>query len=332
MAIEVLAPSAMVAGDGATVVSRTVPQPGHVGVGPWWFVDAFGFDGEVNPQGVRDSGPAAPPPAAPGEQVGAEEAADAARPAGAPHGHAGMQSMTWLFTGEMRHTDGLGTRADIGPGRVVMITAGDGIVHAEEPLGSVSPAGVALGLVLPPEQRHRAPSVEEFWPEPVRFGDHEVAIFVGELGWEDSPVEVFVPAAGAEVRFASHDPLELEVPQGWEFGVLALDAPVTVEGVEVPPGHLAVVGGQASLSVGADADAGRVVRALVLGGEIPEPFVPWWNFVGGDHDEIASWRASYEAARAGEPSAFALPPGVAPADLARAPELPPVRLLPKRRR
>ena len=65
MAIEVLAPLAMVAGDGATVVSRTVPQPGHVGVGPWWFVDAFGFDGEVNPQGVRDAAPPRRPPPPP---------------------------------------------------------------------------------------------------------------------------------------------------------------------------------------------------------------------------------------------------------------------------
>lgn len=302
MSVVVLAPRPMLAGDGATTVARTVPQRGHVGVGPWWFVDAFG-------------------PLAPRDWAGA-----------APHGHAGMQSMTWLFTGALRHTDGLGTSAEITPGRVLMLTSGDGVVHAETALGEEALSGVALGLVLPPDERHRGASVEEFWPEPVRFGDHEVAIFVGELGWEDSPVEVFTPAAGAEVRFASHDPLELDVPEGWEFGVLAIDEAITVEGVEVPPGHLAIVSGQRSLAASAAADAGRVVRALVLGGLVPEPFVPWWNLVGGDHEEIAAWRAGYEAVRAGAGGVFAPPPGVPASALVPAPALPPVRLLPKRPR
>lgn len=303
MSVVVVAPQDKKAGDGATVVARTVPQRGHLSVGPWWFVDAFG-------------------PLAPAEWAGAR-----------PHGHAGMQSMTWLFSGALRHTDGLGTSAEITPGRVLMLTAGDGIVHAEAALGEADLSGVALGLVLPPAQRHRGASVEEFSPEPVRVGDHEVAIFVGELGWEDSPVEVFVPAVGAEVRLASHDPLELEVPSGWEFGILALDEEITVEGVVVPPGHLAIVSGQGSLAVGAVADAGHVVRALVLGGAVPDPFVPWWNFVGADHDEILAWRTSYEAVRAGEGGAsFRPPPGVPASLLVPAPRLPSVRMLPKRRR
>lgn len=302
MSTAVLPPRATVAGDGSTAVARTVPQKGHLSVGPWWFVDAFG----------------------PG--TGSAPWAGAT-----PHGHAGMQSMTWLFDGALRHTDGLGTRADIVPGHVLMLTAGDGVVHAEESIGDAPPAGVALGLVLPAAERHRAASVEEFAPEPVRFGDHEVAIFVGELGWEDSPVEVFCPAAGTEVRFASHDPLQLAIPHGWEFGILALDEPLTVEGVAVPPGHLAVVAGQDSLSVSVGADAGHVVRALVLGGEVPEPFVPWWNFVAGDHDEVVAWRAAYEEARAGGSTSFAPPPGVDPGSLVAAPPLPSVRLLPKHR-
>lgn len=311
MSVTLLSPEVALAGDGGTSVARTIPQRGHLSVGPWWFVDAFG--------GVAGS------PSAAGDHPTA-----GAR----PHGHAGMQSMTWLFRGALRHTDGLGTDAVVRAGQVLMFTAGDGAVHAEAPVGADPAAGVALGLVLPPQERHRAASVEEFWPEPVRFGDHEVAIFVGELGWEDSPVEVFSPAVGAEVRFASHDPLELPVPEDWEFGVLALEDPVWVDGVEVPPGHLAVVSGQASFAVTAQADAGTVVPALVLGGQLPEPFVPWWNFLGADHDEIASWVRDYDAARGvgdGNPARFPLPAGVAPGDLAPVPPLPPVRLLPQPR-
>ena len=329
MSVVLLAPTTTLAGDGSTTVSRTLPQRGHLGVGPWWFVDAFGGtqdDGDSDGGGSDGGGSGG------GRFDGSGSAGRP--PVGAPHGHAGMQSMTWLFSGALRHTDGLGADAVVRAGQVLMFTAGDGAVHTETPVGEEPARGVALGLVLPPHERHRAASVEEFWPEPVRFGDHEVAIFVGELGWEDSPVEVFSPAAGAEVRFASHDPWTVPIPERWEFGVLALDDPVWVDGIQVPPGHLALVSGQPSFDVSAQADAGTVVPALVLGGEIPEPFVPWWNFVGADHDEIASWCRDYEAARGlgdGNAARFPLPPGVTPADLIPATPLPEVRLLPKHR-
>ncbi|QIK72100.1 hypothetical protein G7070_07230 [Propioniciclava coleopterorum] len=117
----VLPPRATVAGDGSTAVARTVPQKGHLSVGPWWFVDAFG----------------------PG--TGSAPWAGAT-----PHGHAGMQSMTWLFDGALRHTDGLGTRADIVPGHVLMLTAGDGVVHAEESIGDAPPAGWRWGWCCRP--------------------------------------------------------------------------------------------------------------------------------------------------------------------------------------
>ncbi|WP_454226096.1 hypothetical protein [Propioniciclava flava] len=42
MSVVLLAPTTTLAGDGSTTVSRTLPQRGRLGVGPWWFVDAFG--------------------------------------------------------------------------------------------------------------------------------------------------------------------------------------------------------------------------------------------------------------------------------------------------
>ncbi|MFP5415618.1 MAG: pirin family protein [Actinomycetes bacterium] len=286
---------------GGTSVLRAVPQPRTRAVGPWCAIDVL----EPGATGL---------------------------PA---HGLAGHQALTWLYSGHLRHTDGLGTDEVVGPGEVLMVTAGRGVVHAEEAVGGDPVHGVALRLVLPAASRDSAPEVESFWPEPVRMGDHEVAIFVGELGWEDSPVTTHTPAVGAEVRFASDEPLVIDAREGWEYAVLPDAEAVTVGGAVVEPGQVAIVTpGSSTLSIGAHASAGRVARALVLGGAvIEEPLLHWWDFVGGDHDEIAALRRDYQAALGlgeGDASRFAVPPGTDASALTPAPELPPGRLVARR--
>ena len=48
-----------------------------------------------------------------------------------PHPHIGLATVTYLFDGEMRHLDSLGTEQAIRPGDVNWMTAGKGIVHSE---------------------------------------------------------------------------------------------------------------------------------------------------------------------------------------------------------
>ena len=48
-----------------------------------------------------------------------------------PHPHIGLATVTYLFDGEMRHLDSLGTEQAIRPGDVNWMTAGRGIVHSE---------------------------------------------------------------------------------------------------------------------------------------------------------------------------------------------------------
>ena len=48
-----------------------------------------------------------------------------------PHPHIGLATVTYLFDGEIMHSDSLGTAAAIKPGEVNWMTAGRGIVHSE---------------------------------------------------------------------------------------------------------------------------------------------------------------------------------------------------------
>ncbi|SCU78686.1 hypothetical protein CNECB9_3810002 [Cupriavidus necator] len=48
-----------------------------------------------------------------------------------PHPHIGLQTFTWMIEGEVLHRDSLGYEQLVRPGQVNLMTAGNGIAHAE---------------------------------------------------------------------------------------------------------------------------------------------------------------------------------------------------------
>ncbi len=95
----------------------------------------------------------------------------------------------------------------------------------------------------------------------------------------------------------------------------------------VVPGPLLHLGtGRAAISVRSDVPA----RLLLLGGApFEHDVVMWWNFVGRTHAEVAQARADWESTRSAE--RFGVVDGHG-GDRIPAPELPNVRLRPRRRR
>lgn len=119
-----------------------------------------------------------------------------------PHPHVGLQTVSWLFAGEIEHRDSTGSRALVRPGQVNLMTAGAGIAHSET---STAPAtalhGVQLWIALPGARRAVAPFFEHHAPEPIAVGPAVVWVFVGELAGTRSAITTFVPLLGAQWRY-----------------------------------------------------------------------------------------------------------------------------------
>jgi hypothetical protein len=103
-----------------------------------------------------------------------------------------------------------------------------------------------------------------------------------------------------------------------------------VDGEPVPDGHLRVLPPGVDGIELATAGAGTVV--LLGGTPFTDDLVMWWNFIGRSHEEVAAARADWEAVASG--AAAARYGTVDGHDGARipAPELPGVRLTPRRAR
>ena len=256
-------------GPRAMPVRRTLPQRQRSLIGAWCFADHYG------PDDVAATG---------GMVV-------------APHPHTGLQTVSWLFAGEIEHRDSLGTRALVRPGELNLMTSGHGIAHSEVSTDATTVLhGVQLWVALPDSDRHSAPAFGHYAGLPAADLDGATArVFLGKLAGLESPVPTYTPLLGAEIVLAAHARVSLPVEPAHEHGVLVDAGPVSLSGTRLerselgylPPGS--VTAELANLT-------GDPARVLLLGGApFTEDIVMWWNFVGRSHEEIVAFRETWEA-------------------------------------
>ncbi|WP_069814574.1 pirin family protein [Streptomyces sp. TP-A0874] len=256
-------------GPRAMRVRRTLPQRARTMIGAWCFADHYGPD-DVAATGGMDV---------------------------APHPHIGLQTVSWLFTGEIEHRDSLGSHAFVRPGELNLMTGGRGISHSEVSTPDTTVLhGVQLWVVLPAEHRDTAPDFRHHVPGRVALDGGEVRVFLGSLAGETSPVRTFTPLLGAEVAVAPGGTVVLDVDPGFEHGVLVDSGDVRVDGTPVRPaelGYLAPGRGALTLANGASEPA----RLVLLGGPpFEEEIIMWWNFIGRTHEEIVRAREDWQSA------------------------------------
>jgi redox-sensitive bicupin YhaK (pirin superfamily) len=302
--IEILEPREVpLGGPRALPVRRTLPQRARSLVGAWCFVDSYG--------------------PVPGDRAGTMDVP--------PHPHTGLQTVSWLYAGEIEHRDSAGSHALIEPGQVNLMTAGAGIQHSEVSTTAARELhGVQLWIALPDRARHVAPFFESFTPDPITVGDATLRVFVGSLAGASSPVSAFTGLVGAQIDLPAGASVDLAVDSSFEHGLVVDAGTPSLQGVEIPTTNVGVVPvGATTLRIEAGETA---LRALLIGGEpLGEAIVMWWNFVGRSHDEIAAFREQWQreviegqdaAGRFGAVSGY---PGAA----LPAPDLPNVRLRPR---
>ncbi|MFJ9315298.1 pirin family protein [Pimelobacter simplex] len=287
-------------GPRAMQVRRTLPQRQRSLIGAWCFLDHYG------PDLVSDSG---------GMSV-------------APHPHTGLQTVSWLFTGEIEHRDSAGNVAMVRPGEVNLMTAGHGISHSEVSTPRTTVLhGAQLWVALPATDRDTAPGFEHYAPDEVTGDGWRARVFLGSLLGDSSPVRTFTPLLGAELVLDPGTTLRVPVDASYEHGVLVDLGGVSVAGVDVAAAELAYVPtGADEIVLVAGAEGARL---LVLGGPpFGEAIVMWWNFVGRTHDEVVAYREAWQTQITDPASGEVLPDGrqVAPGRFGVVPDqpLPPI--------
>ncbi len=299
--IEILEPRDVpLGGPRAMRVRRTLPQRKRSLIGAWCFADHYG------PEDVRTR---------PGMDV-------------PPHPHTGLQTVSWLFAGEIEHRDSGGVHAMVHPGELNLMTAGAGICHSEVSTPATTILhGVQLWVALPDSARDADRGFDHFAPQPVTHpGGATLTVFLGSLAGRASPVHTHTPLLGAQIDLPVGASAELDVDASFEHGLIVDRGLVEMSGAAVRADDLAYQGPGAHSLMLTNTGA-EPVRAVLLGGEpFTAELLMWWNFVGRTHEDIVEYREQWQArsARFGTVAGYQGAPQWLPA-----PPLPTTRLRPR---
>ena len=256
---------------GDITVTRLLPGPTRRTIGAWCFVDHMDRV-EVDVDGGIDVG---------------------------PHPHIGLQTVTWLIDGEVRHRDSLGYDQVIRPGQLNLMTSAGGISHAEERTGTYAGPleGVQLWVALPEHTRHGEPQFHHHADLPtVALPGATATVLMGTFHGHTSPARHDTPLVGADLQLHGSGAASLTTEPEFEYGLVVVHGQVTVDGVTIDPEHMAYLGGgRDQLAIETDAPA----RVVVIGGEpFAEKILMWNNYVARDPAEIdqadADWLAANE--------------------------------------
>jgi redox-sensitive bicupin YhaK (pirin superfamily) len=255
-------------GPRAMTVHRTLPQRQRSLIGAWCFADHYG------PADVSETGGMDVP----------------------PHPHTGLQTVSWLFAGEIEHRDSGGVHEMVRPGELNLMTAGSGVAHSEVSTPQTTTLhGVQLWVALPDSARDQPRDFAHHVPPVVALSGGSAQVFLGSLAGSTSPVATATPLLGAEVLVSPGEEVILAVDPAFEHGVLVDAGPVLLDGVELARAELGYVDTGRRQIVLANPGA-EPARIVLLGGEpFEEPLVMWWNFVGRTHEEIVGFREQWQA-------------------------------------
>ena len=222
-----------------------------------------------------------------------------------PHPHIGLSTVTYLFEGEMRHQDSVGSDQAIRPGEVNWMTAGRGITHSERFDGAIRDHGgrmhgIQAWVALPN-------ALEETDPAFAHHGPADLPTYEAGGLWARL---IAGKAFGAEAQVKTHSPMfyaHWELQPGTVSGLPAEypeRAAYVAKGVVEVEGHTYHAGQMLVFAPGETIAfrASEPATIMLLGGEpVGERFL-FWNFVSSSKDRLEQAKADWQAGR------FALPP------------------------
>jgi redox-sensitive bicupin YhaK (pirin superfamily) len=206
------------------------------------------------------------------------------------HPHRGIETVTYLLAGAVRHRDTLGNAGEIGPGDLQWMTAGRGILHEEMP--QVRPEGVAgfqLWVNLPANQKMVAPRYQNISANEVAEircdGGATIRVIAGTVDGVTGPIsgiaaeptylDVSLPSGGSFVHV---------IPRGHSAFVYVFEGVALFGDNLVAAPKLAVLDDGDSVEVRAETKPARFL--LVSGKPLNEPIARHGPFVMNTREEI----------------------------------------------
>lgn len=217
-----------------------------------------------------------------------------------PHPHRGFETITYMLAGHLEHRDSVGAHAVLDPGDVQWMTAGGGIVHAEEPPAAFRRSGglvhgFQIWLDLPRPLKRTAPGFQMLRGADMPVVEPRPGVSVrligGSLGQTASPVTTHSPV------FLFH--ATLAPGAAWDIPVADGHACFAYGFSGAADGQLRLFEHDGTLAR-LEGDPRAETDWLVLGGQrLEQPIAAYGPFVMSTREELVEAFEDYQAGRMG---------------------------------
>jgi redox-sensitive bicupin YhaK (pirin superfamily) len=218
-----------------------------------------------------------------------------------PHPHIGLATVTYLFDGQIRHRDSLGTEMVIAPGDVNLMTAGRGIVHSErtpeELRGNpMAMSGLQTWLALPKASEEVAPLFENTPRDRLpQFDDGGVSgrLVIGSFSGLSSPVRTASDTLYADINLAAGARIAIPA-EAEERAIYLLSGQIDIAGDIFDKDILLVFRPGDEIVIKSEAGA----HFMLFGGAaLGEQRYIWWNFVSSSKERIEQAKQEWRTGR-----------------------------------
>jgi redox-sensitive bicupin YhaK (pirin superfamily) len=171
------------------------------------------------------------------------------------HPHRGMETVTYMWTGEVEHGDSMGNKGVIKSGDIQWMTAGSGIIHQEMPQkydGLMQ--GFQLWVNLPAKKKMIDPKYrgieKNHIPTVVKDGS-TVKIIAGKMDGTNGPVrDLSIDIEYFDVELAAGKTFKYSTPKNDTVFAYIVAGSVEVQGKNVKQGQCAVFDAGDLVSIG----------------------------------------------------------------------------------
>lgn len=147
------------------------------------------------------------------------------------HPHRGIETITYLAKGRIKHRDHLGNEGVIGEGEAQWMTAGSGIMHEEMPEASEEMLGVQLWLNLPAVHKMTSPEYNDIRDiQEVQEETALVRVVSGEYKNVKGFQGKYIPADFYDIRLIENKEFTFQTKAENEVYLFLLKGDLEVEG------------------------------------------------------------------------------------------------------
>jgi redox-sensitive bicupin YhaK (pirin superfamily) len=206
------------------------------------------------------------------------------------HPHRGIETVTYMLEGSVRHRDSLGNTGVIGAGDVQWMTSGRGILHEEMPrrgpTGNIY--GFQLWVNLPAALKMGPPRYQEVSAGSIpaaEVGGVRARVVAGEaLGVKGPVTEIAASPLYMDVALDPGAEFVQVVPEGHTALAYVFEGEGDFAGTAVAAARMVVFGDGDHVRVRAESSHARFM--LIAGAPFHEPIAPYGPFVMNTREEI----------------------------------------------